>query len=91
MPPTSREPSTISIGALVPTSRASAGSSTATAEVPAIRRVTRPSASVTTSRVRTGSRLPRSTPMVAPSRTVATFTTVPVPAITGLLCRGRGG
>jgi hypothetical protein len=25
--------------------------------------------------------------MVAPSRTVATFTTVPVPAITGLLCR----
>ena len=39
-------------------SSARAGSSTATAEVPAISSVTRPRASVTRSRVRTGSRLP---------------------------------
>ena len=60
-------------------------SSTAIADVPAISSVTRPSESVTTSRVRTGSRLPRSTPMALPSSTVATFTTVPRPGITGLL------
>ncbi len=52
MPPTTSEPRTINIGALDPTYDESAPSVTATALVPAISRVTRPSASVTTSRVR---------------------------------------
>ena len=52
IPPISIEPSTISIGALLPAYAGSSSSMTATAESPAISRVTRPSASVTTSRVR---------------------------------------
>ena len=68
-----------------PTASASAGSVTASAERAAIRRVTRPSASVTRSRVRGGSRLPASTPTADPTSTVATLTAVPVPTITGLL------
>ena len=54
IPPTSSEPSTISIGALSPTSSLRSVDRTAIAEVPAISSVTSPSASVTTSLVRVG-------------------------------------
>ena len=74
MPPISSAPSTISIGALSPTSSERSGESTCIAEVAAISSVTSPSASVTRSLVRTGSRLPSSTPAVAPIRTVSTLT-----------------
>ena len=62
MPPMSTAPRTISIGAADPTASLSASSVTAAAEVPAISRVTSPSPSVTTLRVRSGRRCPRSTP-----------------------------
>ena len=82
MPPTRSEPSTISIGALSPTSSLRSVERTAIADVPAIRSVTRPRASVTTSLVRTCSRFPSATPRVAPTRTVATFTKVASPGTT---------
>ena len=82
MPPTTRDPRTISSGACGPTFAANAGSFTATVERPAISRVTRPRASVTRSRVRSGRRLPASTPIEDPTSTVTTLTAVPEPAIT---------
>ena len=85
MPPTRIAPSTISSGALSPTAAAQALSVIAAAEVAAISSVTRPSPSVTTLRVRSGSRCPTSTPMVAPRRTVTTLTSVPNPMNTAML------
>ena len=81
IPPSSSEPSTISTGARAPTARPSELSSTLAADSAATSSVTRPSASVTTSRVRSGSRCPRSTPMLEPTRTVATLSAVPAPRI----------
>src|SRR4051812_15363183 len=89
MPPITSDPSTIRRGACGPTFAARAGSLTATADSPAISSVTRPSASVTRSRVRAGRRLPASTPIEEPTSTVHTLTAVPKPVITGLL--GQGG
>ena len=82
MPPISSEPSTISTGALPPTAAESTDDVTSTADSPPISRVTRPSASVTVSRVRCGSRCPSSSPMAEPMMTVATLTTVPKPGNT---------
>src|SRR3546814_20011590 len=48
------------------------------ARTAAMSRVTSPSASVTSSRVRWGSRLPRTSPRKAPTRPVATLTRVPI-------------
>ena len=79
IPPTRTEPSTIRMGALVPTASSSSGSTTAAALVAATSRVTRPSPSVTTSRVRCGSRSPSSAPRPAPTSTVTTLSAVPAP------------
>ena len=60
MPPMSSAPSTTSTVALSPTSSTKSGPSTAAALIAATSSVTRPSASVTTSRVRVGRRWPTS-------------------------------
>ena len=90
IPPISSEPSTISIGALSPTSSDRSGDSTAIADVAAISRVTRPSASVTRSLVRTGSRFPSRTPTRAPSRTALTLTSEARPGNKRGSCGGGG-
>ena len=83
MPPTSSAPSTTSSPALSPTAATYAGLPRPSAMPSApITSVTRPSASVTVVRVRSGRRCPRATPSPAPSRTVATFSAVPVPGTT---------
>ena len=56
MPPSSRAPSTISTGALRPTAAASSVEVTLAADSAPISKVTRPSASVTVARVRSGNR-----------------------------------
>ena len=91
MPPTTSDPSTISIGALSPTARDQAGSAMLMAAVPAISRVTSPRPSVTTSRVRWLSRCPTSTPITVPSSTADMFTTVPMPGNICLLAVHRAG
>jgi hypothetical protein len=79
MPPMSSDPSTISTVAESPTASESRRSVTLEAASAAASSVTRPRPSVTTSRVRVGSRLPSTTPIPDPTRTVATLTTVPRP------------
>ena len=76
--------------ALSPTSSARSGESTVIADIAAIRSVTRPRASVTRSLVRTGSRLPRRTPTVAPASTVKTLTSEARPGNKRGSC-GEGG
>src|SRR3954470_1270238 len=88
IPPSSSEPSTTSTGAPGPVAAANGRSRTAAADSAAARRVTSPRPSVTTERVRSGSRWPSSMPIPEPTRTVTTLRTVPAPRIT---CVSRCG
>src|SRR5690606_27580336 len=80
-PPRSSEPSTMRVGAAVPTAAPRAGEPTSAALSAAMRSTTRPSASVTTVRVRSGRRLPRARPSPEPTVIATTLTRVPRPGI----------
>ena len=79
MLPMISDPRTMSTGAPGPTAAARDPSVTLTQDRPATRMVTRPRQSVTTERVRSGSRCPMAMPTRAPMTTATTLMSVPSP------------
>ena len=77
--PMSSDPNTTRTGTPGPTAARSEASVTETADNPATSIVVRPRQSVTTERVRSGSRCPTHMPSRAPMTTVTTLMTVPSP------------
>ena len=77
--PNSSEPSTISMGAPAPTASVRFSDDIVRAEPTPRTSVIRPSTSVIVMLVRSGIRSPRSRPMTAPTATVTTLVTVPIP------------